>query len=79
MSLWDALGAESQYEVIAVIEYRGSVTARGHSEGHYICDVKDKFTTKWFRTNDNNLPIEISIQDVSTCSYVVLYKKVITE
>ena len=60
---------------MGVIEYRGSVTTSGHSEGHYICDVKDKFTGKWFRTNDNNLPIEISIENVSTCGYVILYKK----
>ena len=61
---------------MGVIEYRGSVTTSGHSEGHYICDVKDKFTGKWFRTNDNNHPIRIDIQDVSTCGYVILYKKI---
>ena len=75
----DSLGIESQYEVIAVIEYRGRLTPSGNSDGHYICDVKDKLTGKWFRTNDNNQPMEIDLQDVSSCGYVILYKKVTIE
>ena len=40
----DSFGTEVLYEVIAVIEYKGRVTASGHSDGHYICDVKDELT-----------------------------------
>ena len=32
----DSLGIESQYEVVAVIEYRGRLTPSGNSDGHYI-------------------------------------------
>ena len=64
---------------MAVIEYRGRVTPSGHSDGHYICDVKDKSSGKWFRTDDNKQPVEIKLQDVSSCGYVILYKKVTTE
>ena len=66
------------FEVVAVIEYQGRVNASGQSAGHYICDVKEKSTGNRFRTNDNKDPVQIDQQNVSTCAYVVLYRKVIT-
>ena len=71
------MGHESEYEVVSIIEYKGSLRSTGESEGHYICDIKDKSSGKWFRTNDNNNPIQIEPEDVSNFAYVILYKKVI--
>ena len=74
----DALGNESQYEVVSVIEFKGSLTATGQSEGHYICDVKERSNGQWFRTNDNDDPISIEAEDVSKSAYVILYKRVLS-
>ena len=45
------------------------------SSGHYKCDVKDKESGHWFRTNDNATPLIINKDHVSNLPYVVLYKK----
>ena len=58
-----------------MIEYQGRVTTTGHSDGHYICDVKDVNTKRWFRTNDNCDPVPIEDCDVSNYGYVVLFKR----
>ena len=71
----DSLSNEVQYEAVSVIEYKGNVTSTGYSVGHYICDVKDRSSGKWFRTNDNDDPIQIQEEDVSKSAYVVLYKR----
>ena len=65
----------NQYEAVSIIEYQGSIKSTGESDGHYICDIKDKSRGKWFRTNDNNDPKPIKLQEVSKNAYVVLYKK----
>ena len=68
------------YQPISVIEYRGRVTgssrsgSRADSRGHYTCDVKDISTNSWYRTNDNAIPLEIPVSDVSKQGYVILYK-----
>ena len=72
----DSQGVANSFEVVAIIEYQGRVSPSGHSDGHYICDVKKKSTGNWFRTNDNKNPVPIDHQNVSTCAYVVLYRKV---
>ena len=72
----DADSLQAFYEAIAVIEFKGIVTKTGQSNGHYICDVKDADTKTWFRTNDDNDPIEIPVSSVSKRGYVVLYKRV---
>ena len=59
-----------------MIEFKGSLKRTGESEGHYICDIKDKSRWNWFRTNDNSKPIQIRQEDVSKFGYVILYKKV---
>ena len=61
---------------MSVIEYKGNLRSTGESDGHYICDIKDKSSGKWFRTNDNSDPIQIELEDVSKFGYVILYKKV---
>ena len=50
----------------------------GETEGHYICDLEDKESLKWFRTNDNQLPIPINLDDVTQAPVVVLYRKINT-
>ena len=66
---------EDQYEAVSVIEYKGNLTRTGNSVGHYICDIKDRASGKWFRTNDNDNPTPIQEEDVSKSAYVVLYKR----
>ena len=66
----------SKYEPVSIIEYRGRLNATGESGGHYICDLKDKKSQLWFRTNDNLQPFEIGSLNVTKKPVVVLYKKV---
>ena len=73
----DIRGVVTTYEAIAIIEFAGNVeSARGDSRGHYTCDIKDKSSGGWFRTNDNAIPKTIKSKDVSNLPYVVLYRKV---
>ena len=72
----DSLGNASQYEVVSVIEYRGTLTSSGHSVGHYICDLKEKSSRIWFRTNDNDDPLPIDQEEVTNSAYVILYKRI---
>ena len=67
----------SRYEPISVIEYQGVMSPTGVSQGHYICDVKNKSTNRWFRTNDNCEPVQIENSDVSKNGYVILLKRTI--
>ena len=73
-NLRDTTERTSEYEAVAIIEYKGSVRRTGASAGHYVCDVKDKLSQKCFRTNDDKNPINIGLDDVSKHAYVVLYK-----
>ena len=61
---------------MSVVEYQGQLSRAGESQGHYICDVKDKKSKIWFRTNDDCDPIQLSMSEVSKKSYVVLYKRI---
>ena len=47
----------------------------GESNGHYICDIKEKSTGLWFKTNDNLEPRQIGIENVTKNAYVILYRK----
>ena len=58
-----------------MIEFDGRLSPTGESAGHYTCDVKEKISNMWFRTNDNSDPIQIRTSDVSQLGYVVLYKR----
>ena len=70
------MGVLSKYESIAVVVFSGIVDNFGHSHGHYTCDVKDKKSNAWFRTNDSTDPVSIEVKDVSKIPYVVLYKRI---
>ena len=72
----DVKGNNAWYEPISLIEHRGSVGSTGVSHGHYVCDIKDKSTNNWFRTNDDKLPIQIESKDVSNQPYVILLRKI---
>ena len=71
----DSLNKLYSYETIACIEFQGTVTSAGDSQGHYICDVKNNSDGRWFRTNDNKEPKEIDKCDVSDVPYIVLLKR----
>ena len=71
----DAEGSQVWYEAIAVIEYMGRLSQTGESDGHYICDIKESISNKWFRTNDNYTPIPIRTPDVSQNGYVILFRR----
>ena len=72
----DAEGCQDWYEAISVIEYKGRLSSTGDSQGHYMCDIKDNVTNRWFRTNDNSPPFPVRVSDVSQYGYVVLFKRV---
>ena len=70
------MGVLTKYEAIAVVVFSGRVDNFGQSHGHYTCDVKDKESNTWFRTNDSTDPVSIEVEDVSKIPYVVLYKRI---
>ena len=65
----------AEYEAIAVIEFQGTLTRAGVSQGHYICDIKNKETNLWFRTNDNRDPFQIGTTQVSRKASAVLFRR----
>ena len=71
----DETGSECSYEPIAVIEHQGQMTQDGEGSGHYICDVKQRSTQTWYKTNDNETPIPVSINNVTKSAIVILYKQ----
>ena len=71
----DSKNAASFYEAISVVEFNGTLQSSGESQGHYICDIMDKSSKSWYRTNNNSRPFQIRLQDVSKYGYVVLYKR----
>ena len=64
-----------EFEALAVIEHKGSMTTDGDGQGHYICDVKCVQTKTWYRTNDNMNPYPIDLSNVTKNAVVILYKK----
>ena len=69
------MGNHAFYEPISAIEFDGTLTRTGESWGHYICYVKEKTSSSWFRTNDNSLPVQVSPAEVSRNGYVFLFKR----
>ena len=63
------------YQAIAVIEYVGTFSRAGFSQGHYICDVKEADSSTWYRTKDEKISIKLDVSEVSKNAYVVLYKR----
>lgn len=60
------------YEPIAVVEFMGYIIEADISSGHYICDILNPETRKWYRTNDNAIAKSIKKNEVSKQGYVVL-------
>ena len=54
------------------------MTTDGEGEGHYICDVKDRASEYWYRTNDNRNAVPILSENVTQNTSVVLYTKIKT-
>ena len=71
----DYQGEEGIYEATAIVKHEGGMTADGEAQGHYICDVKSKVSEKWFRTNDNQIPVPIFQQNVTKSGIVILFQK----
>ena len=71
----DDQGLQACYSAISVIEFQGSISSSGNSQGHYICDIQEKTTNQWFRTNDNRKPVPIQQDQVTKKGYVVLLKR----
>ena len=64
---------QAWYEARAVVEFNGTLSSTGVSQGHYLCDVqKNKI---WFRTNDDRFLKEISVSDVSKNGYAILFQR----
>ena len=71
----DTEGNLNVYECIAVIEFDGRLTASGQSGGHYTCDIKERMSNLWYKTNDEQEPTQIQVTDVSKYAYAVLFKR----
>ena len=71
----DSNGSDAWYEPIGVIEHKGKLGESGLSGGHYVCDVKEKYSKQWFRTNDDCMPVQISSSEVSKQGYAILLRR----
>ena len=71
----DASGCSGWYKPIAIIEHTGNLQTSGTSTGHYVCDVKERRTNHWYRTNDDSYPIEIDVTEVSKQAYSILFMR----
>ena len=69
------MGHLNLYECIGVIECDGRLSTSGQSGGHYTCDIKERMSNMWFKTNDEQEPRQIQVKDVSEYAYIVLLKK----
>ena len=72
----DWSGMYANFEPIALVEHQGHLSQDGETQGHYICDLEDKETLQWFRTNDNQNPVQIELKSVTQKPVVILYKKI---
>ena len=73
----DFEGKNYFYQPIAIVDYQGNFSTNGDNEtsGHYTCDVRDKTSNMWFRTNDDCVPVQISQEEMTKNAYLVLYEK----
>ena len=58
-----------------LLHVQSEFLSSGESQGHYVCDVQDRLTTSWFRTNDNAYPVPINQNQVTKKAYVVLLNR----
>jgi ubiquitin C-terminal hydrolase len=67
------------YTPIGIIYHHGLVLEDGvmmvdQTSGHYMADVKTPENI-WFRTDDKNIPIKVTSEDVSHQVTIILYKQ----
>ena len=53
----------------------GNLQTSGTSTGHYVCDIKERTTNLWYRTNDDSYPIEIDVTEVSKQAYSIMFMR----
>ena len=74
VNLIDANGTSAKYLPISIIHHRGNVIGKS-TEGHFLADVKNNNTNTWFRTSDNDTPVDITEKGLTKMGYIFLYKK----
>ena len=74
ISINDFSGHSEEFSPIAIIHHTGEVSANT-TRGHYRADVMQESTKKWFRTSDDDMPVEIEKEHISDRGYIYLYKK----
>ena len=74
VNLIDANGTSAKYLPISIIHHRGNVIGKS-TEGHFLADVKNNNTNTWFRTSDNDTPVDITKKGLTKMGYIFLYKK----
>ena len=74
VNLLDANGTSAKYLPISIIHHSGNVIGKS-TEGHFLADVKNNNTNTWFRTSDNDTPVDITEKGLTKMGYIFLYKK----
>ena len=74
ISIKDVTGKRGEFTPVAIIHHTGQVTANT-TRGHYQADVLQEATNTWFRTSDDDLPVQIGKKYLSEKGYIYLYKK----
>ena len=74
VNLIDANGISAKFLPISIIHHRGNVVGQS-TEGHYLADVKNIETNSWYRTSDNDPPVDITNIGLTEMGYIFLYKK----
>ena len=74
INLIDVNGRTAQFDPISIIHHIGHVIGNT-TQGHYLADVKNKYTNSWFRTSDNAPPVDITHSGLTKMGYIFLYKK----
>ena len=75
VSVTDDNNVTTRYSPVTIIHYEGHVTEDEDTRGHYMADVLDVHTNKWFRTSDNSTPRELEANELSNQGYIYLYKR----
>ena len=74
ITLLDKDERSAKFFPIAIIHHSGNVIGET-TQGHYRADVRNKDTTNWYRTSDNDCPKMLSGQNLTKMGYIFLYKK----
>ena len=74
LNLVDSNGISAKFVPISIIHHRGNVVGTS-TEGHFLADVKNQNTNSWYRTSDNDHPVDITHSGLTKMGYIFLYKK----